>query len=237
MSPTHICKIINRCLKNLLRPAYRKHTLYLTILFHFLSYNVWLHFSPSPLLTCLKTLRPQTHADTLGEKHKVEEKLANSLIQTSRETFNLSHVFCLFPAAITWLWRIWNIQKKKRKKYLILYFYINVFVKHTKLIKLHTSKGKRTAREPCIITHSRPFISCAEYNYHLIIGGPIFPRLNRKSIRCARGSACQSVKLEEAEFGGVREKLDAVHCETQLTQEFTVGLIKQMKSRTQKQQA
>lgn len=107
----------------------------------------------------------------------------------------------------------------------------------SKLIKLHTSKGKRTAREPCIITHSPPFISCAEYNYHLIIGGPIFPRLNRKSIRCARGSACQSVKLEEAEFGGVREKLDAVHCETQLTQEFTVGLIKQMKSRTQKQQA
>lgn len=193
-----------------------------------------------PLLTCLKTLRPQTHADTLGEKHKVEEKLANSLIQTSRKTFNLSHVFCLFLQQSLDCGRSGTFRRRKEKSILFSTFTSMCLLNtpsFSKLIKLHTSKGKRTAREPCIITRSWPFISCAEYNYHLVIGGPIFPRLNRKSIRCARGSACQSVKLEEAEFGGVREKLDAVHCETQLTQEFTVGLIKQMKSRTQKQQA
>lgn len=40
-----------------------------------------------------------------------------------------------------------------------------------------------------------------------------------------------------AESGGVKKKLDGVHCETQRFQEFTVGLIKPMKSRTLKQQS
>jgi len=50
-------------------------------------------------------------------------------------------------------------------------------------------------------------------------------------------SVCQAVKLRGAEFSGVKEQLDGVHCGTQRTQEFTVGLIKPMKSRALKQQA
>lgn len=68
-------------------------------------------------------------------------------------------------------------------------------------------------------------------NYHLIISGAGFHKPNRKCKRCARANACQAVKLREAEFSGVKEKLDRVQCETQRSQEFTVGLIKPMKSR------
>lgn len=75
LSPTHICKIINRCLKSLLRPAYQKHALYLTILFHFLSRHAWLRSSAFPQFhlhhSRADALRPQTHANTHKAKHKM----------------------------------------------------------------------------------------------------------------------------------------------------------------------
>ena len=58
LSPTHICKIINRCLKSLLRPAYRKHTLSLPhCIIPFaqsprLAPFLCISSIPSPLLTC-----------------------------------------------------------------------------------------------------------------------------------------------------------------------------------------
>lgn len=47
----------------------------------------------------------------------------------------------------------------------------------------------------------------------------------------------RQLSKKEAEFSEVKEKLGKAHRETQRTQEFTVGLIKPMKSRALKQQA
>lgn len=74
-------------------------------------------------------------------------------------------------------------------------------------------------------------------DYHLIISSPGFHEPNRMCKRCSRANARQAVKSRAAGFSGVKEKLDRVHSETQHTQEFTVGLIKPMKSRALKQQA
>lgn len=41
--------------------------------------------------------------------------------------------------------------------------------------------------------------------------------------------------MREAEFTGVKERLDRVHRETQHTQEFRAGLIKPVKSKALKQ--
>lgn len=80
LSPTHICKIINRCLKSLHRPAYHKHST--SLLLHFLSHHAWLCFSAFPQfhLCCSRadTLRPQTHASTHKGKHRMyREKLCD----------------------------------------------------------------------------------------------------------------------------------------------------------------
>ncbi len=60
LSPTHICKIINRCLKSLLRPAYRKYTLstslYYSIFSVTMSGSVPLHF-----LNSISTAHVLTH--------------------------------------------------------------------------------------------------------------------------------------------------------------------------------
>lgn len=74
LSPTHICKIINRCLKSLLRPAYHKHSLCLIILFHFLSHRVWLCSFAFPQFHLHRSradaLTPQTHANAQREQHR-----------------------------------------------------------------------------------------------------------------------------------------------------------------------
>lgn len=59
MSPKHICKIINRCLKCLLRPTHHKHTLYLKIWFGLLSHPASQFLSTSSAHV-LKHFRPQT---------------------------------------------------------------------------------------------------------------------------------------------------------------------------------
>lgn len=71
--PNTLSKIINRCLKSLLRPAYHKHSLCLIILFHFLSHRVWLCSFAFPQFHLHRSradaLTPQTHANAHREQH------------------------------------------------------------------------------------------------------------------------------------------------------------------------
>lgn len=142
-------------------------------------------------------------------------------------------------------YKIYKIQKDILKNYTIksvFYRLSIVSVKNTviftELVKPPTFWGKWTSRKPCSLNHN-------QHTHHqlrsVIITSwlvvQVFTSRTESVKRCARASACQAVKLREAEFSGLKEKLEKVHCETQCTQEFTVSLIKPMKSRTLNQQA
>lgn len=91
LSPIHICKIINRCLKSLLRPAYHKHTLsttlYCSIFSISTSGSVPLHF-----------LNPFSAAHTLMQSdHKHMQTLTQKNIKLLARSHMLTSVLRLIP--------------------------------------------------------------------------------------------------------------------------------------------
>lgn len=117
LSPTHICKIINRCLKSLHRPAYHKHSLCLIILFHFLSHRVWLCSFAFPQFHLHRSradaLTPQTHANAPREQHRTSTNshMLSTLIAVWQNHYHKKHILlsCIVSFAETAYVFLWDL--------------------------------------------------------------------------------------------------------------------------------
>lgn len=93
LSPTHICKIINRCLKSLLRPAYRKHALSTSLYYSIFSVTMS-RAGPLRFLNSISIAHVLMHRD--HNHMQILTQLTNSHMLTSSPETHISLMFCVF---------------------------------------------------------------------------------------------------------------------------------------------
>lgn len=86
LSPTHICKIINRCQRSLIQPVYHKHALPTSLHYSIFSVNISgcaaLHFFCSIPIAHMLLRSGHKHMQIIREKHQTKLSRAHLCVKT-----------------------------------------------------------------------------------------------------------------------------------------------------------